>query len=165
MVYDDVEAVVEIFDRVVSGHMQYISHGELQLGVAASLHELHTDKKAIWRQDVQEYVMSSPNALFVAVSDNTIIGFVIAYVRTNASTTFGTVDDLCVLPEYRHQGVGQRLFETVIEQLKADGAQRVFFESGLQNTEMHTWSKGFGFEPVSMVFVADINNITFPRRS
>jgi hypothetical protein len=61
--------------------------------------------------------------------------------------------------------VGQRLFETVVEQLKADGAQQVFFESGLQNTEMHAWSKGFGFEPVSMVFMADINNITFPSRS
>lgn len=63
---------------------------------------------------------------FVAVLDNTIVGFATffpAYYSWSGKAIY--LDDLYVLPEHRKQGIGKQLLQAVIQQAQADRCKKV----------------------------------------
>ena len=153
----DIEGMVQVFDLVASSHNGYISYSELQEGVALDPHTLSPARFAIWRQSFADLFAAYPAGQFVAADSDTgaIVGFQVVERTIGLHSRFGVLQDFCVLPTYRGDGVGRQLFEAALDQLALDGITRIFFESGIGNTSFHAWAERWGFHPVAMVFMAD----------
>lgn len=154
---DDIGAMIEVFDAVVSADPGYLAASELQEGVALDLHTLSPERAARWREALTEYYARYPDGQFVAVDDETgeVIGFQVVERFIGTHTRYGILQDFCVLPAYRNGGVGRKLFGAALQKLQADGITRVFFESGYENHAFHGWASRWGFQPVSITFMAE----------
>ena len=157
MCRSDIEGMVEVFDQVASAHQGYISYSELQEGVAYDSQTLSPDRFAIWREEFTREFEEYPEGQLVAVDveSGKIVGFQVVDKVEGKYTRYGILQDFCVLPEYRGGGIGRQLFEGAIHQLRADGIQRIFYESGYENHSFHEWSAKWGFKPISIVFMSD----------
>lgn len=159
MVQADIEAVIQVLDRVVSVHPAYISHSEIQLGIAADESHLHEARQTRWRGVMSAYLSRYPRGMWVAEDEGAVVGLIAAVVEENTVQSFGIVQDFCIVPSYRHRGLGGRLLKKVLEEYERDGVTRIFFESGIRNTELHDMAKRLGFRTVSMVFVGETTTI------
>lgn len=159
MLPGDFPAIVAMFDDTLSAHPAYISHGEIQIGVAEDYQTLSPQRTAIWLHHLQRYADTYPAGLLVAVVGEQIVGFVIAQIEHQDSEPYGVINDLAVLPHCRQQGVGHLLAITVLKQLVGDGVKHIFFESGLHNIDLHRSVEHAGFHPVSMVFHAPVSSL------
>ncbi len=162
---DDIEAMVTIFDTVVSAVPGYLTASELQEGVATDIHTLNPNRRERWHESLIELHQSYPDGQFVAVDELTsaIVGFQVVEKAVGPHTRYGILQDFCVLATYRNSGVGRLLFQAALDKLAADGITRIFFESGCENHAFHGWAARWGFQPVSLIFMAD--NPTFTPRT
>ena len=154
---EDVNGMVEVFNQVATAHQGYISYSELQEGVAFDAHTLSPHRFEIWREEFLREFEEYPEGQLVAVDADTdkVVGFQVVDKVEGKYTKYGILEDFCVLPEYRGGGIGRQLFEGAIQQLRADGITRIFYESGYENHSFHEWSAKWGFKPISIVFMAD----------
>ena len=154
---EDIEEMVRVFDQVATAHQGYISYSELQEGVAFDSETLSPDRFDIWRQEFRREFEEYPEGQLVAVDAETdkVVGFQVVDKVEGKYTRYGILEDFCVLPDYRGGGIGRQLFEGAINQLRADGIRRIFYESGYENHSFHEWSAKWGFKPISIVFMAD----------
>jgi GNAT superfamily N-acetyltransferase len=154
---EDVEGMVQVFDAVVSAYPGYVSFSELQEGVALDLTTLSPARTDMWRELITELYEGYPEGQFVAADTMTgaIVGFQIVERVVSARASYGMLHDMCVMPGYRGAGVGTTLFQSAIDQLRLDGIKRIFFESGIGNTSFHAWAERRGFQPISIVFMAE----------
>jgi len=157
MQLNDIETMVEIFDAVVSALPGYLTASELQEGVALDIYTLSSERADRWRESLAALYAAYPDGQFVAVDEasGALVGFQVVERAIGPHTSYGILQDFCVLPAYRSGGVGRRLFQAALDRLAADGISRVFFESGCDNHAFHRWASRWGFRPVSLVFMAD----------
>ena len=52
--YKDIEKIIEIYDKTISSQLNYISHGEIQDGIATSQNELSPHRFEIWRESIEK---------------------------------------------------------------------------------------------------------------
>jgi ribosomal protein S18 acetylase RimI-like enzyme len=77
-----------------------------------------------WISFIRGSLASGESFLLVAKTNNKPVGFVKGSVPKyplEVSEHFGTIDDLCVLPEFRGRGVGRKLVVESLKTLKAKG--------------------------------------------
>ena len=157
MCHADIDGMIEVFDKVTTSHKGYISFSELQEGSAFDTETLSPARYEIWREEFLRELLEYPEGQIVAADAETgkIIGFQVVDKVEGKYTRYGILEDFCVLPEYRGSGIGRQLFEGALNQLRADGITRIFYESGFENHSFHEWSAKWGFKPISIVFMAD----------
>lgn len=68
----------------------------------------------------KSYLNRNPGFSFTAEMDGKIIGGILG----GHDGRFGAIHHLVVLPEYRHQGIGKRLVELCLSQIKAAGLEK-----------------------------------------
>ena len=84
-------------------------------------------QKHAWEmRRVRQKLLSEQRYLaYVAIVDGKIVGYSAAVLETQARLmavdTVAVVDELWVLPEYRHRGIGRGLMETLCEGIRALG--------------------------------------------
>ncbi len=154
---EDIEEMVLVFDQVATAHQGYISYSELQEGVAFDSKTLSPHRFEVWREEFTREFKDYPEGQLVAVDAETgkVVGFQVVDKVEGKYTRYGILEDFCVLPAYRGGGIGRQLFAGAINQLRADGITRIFYESGYENHSFHEWSAKWGFKPISIVFMAD----------
>lgn len=60
-----------------------------------------------------------PESIWVAETDNELMGFVIAYeTKTPSGETWGNIELIAVHPNRRRTGIGTKLVEKILEQFK-----------------------------------------------
>jgi ribosomal protein S18 acetylase RimI-like enzyme len=157
MCADDIEAMVDVFDQVASSHPGYISFSELQEGVALDEHTLSPHRRELWREEFTGLLANYPQGQFVAedTSAGKVVGFQVVERVERKHTRYGILQDFCLLPQCRGEGVGRQLFQAALDQLHADGITRVFFESGYENHSFHQWAERWGFKPIAVYFMVD----------
>lgn len=94
---------------------------------------------------------------FVAEGDGGVVGYAAGSLHTNdrrysAVTSVGEryleVDDLCVAPEFRSQGIGGRLLEALIEAARTQGVTRVHvFSTTKDHDRILRFYRRHGFRP------------------
>ncbi len=92
--------------------------------------------------------------IFVADRDGRIIGFVttVEALRINLPNVYIKVNELAVLPEFQHSGIGKMLMERV-EKLAGDrGISRIGLASGFQREDAHKFYEHLGYHKSSFWF-------------
>lgn len=92
----DLEVLKDMFWTHISGHTEYISHGELQMGVGVARNdggELVTGPSASGKEYWMKYIsgkFSSPDAeIFVSEDDGRVSGFCVTEITEDGAAPFG----------------------------------------------------------------------------
>ena len=159
--FKDRETLADIFLGHISAHHEYISHGEMQMGVGEGFvleDGLHTrpapDARQKWLKYIQEHLDNKETAsVWKAVAeDGTIIGFSVADIEEDGDAPFGMVCDVLVREHYRSHGAGAALLQAAIDWLRSRGIKDIYLESGKNNHAAHRFFEKRGFAHVSEIY-------------
>ena len=157
----DAGALADLFIGHITAHPEYISHGEIQIGVGEILVEdgcfitrPTSDAREKWIKSILEQMNNEAIArVWKAVDDQgTILGFCAADIEEAGGAPFGMVGDVLVNPQCRGASVGNTLLQTAIEWLRDKGIQNIFLESGKDNHNAHRFFEKRGFVHVSEMY-------------
>ncbi|KZD21448.1 hypothetical protein A4A58_13855 [Tardiphaga robiniae] len=144
------------------GDPAYISHAELQYGIADNLGRWADNREARTRQYVASMLSASPDnaeerRVATITINATIVGFALVEItRTNPANPFAILHDVVFSPSVQGLGLGNALFDWLAEQCRAEGVQRFFLESGVDNHRAHAFFKRQGFLQTSIVMMRDL---------
>lgn len=111
------------------------------------------DKLKITKENAPNYVAFSttPDKLteqylsgremYVYILDKHIIGF----FSLNFYDSKCELCNLCVLPEYRHKGIGEQLLKCAIQRAVSEKADKLTLSIVEENTKLKEWYSSFGF--------------------
>ena len=142
----------EFFSRVIESHKAYISHGELQMGIALDSDELAPNYKEMWLQYLDRQVADPNNTLLLYLEGDDIVGFVLFGITDDGALPYGVIFDLSVDPAYRGKRIGHQLLQQATESFKAKGIRDCYLESGVNNHSAHRFFEHHGFRQVSDIF-------------
>ncbi len=138
----------------------YISHSELQYGVAEDIGSWAADRAAKARTYVTGLLANTSGdqtMVATATQNGTIVGFALVEIsRLNPEQPFATIHDVLFSPSVRGQGFGSALFDWLAEQCRARGVTRFFLESGVDNYRAHHFFEQHGFRQTSIVMMRDL---------
>lgn len=157
----DAEDLCDMFLNHISAHREYISHGEIQMGVGTGcfidgklVADVSPDARRCWMRYITGN-LTEPDRAYVgkAVSENgEIKGFCVAEIQEDGAEPFGMLCDILVNEEYRGTGTGSALFESAIEWFHDQGIKDIYLESGLNNHAAHEYFIHKGFVKVSEIY-------------
>jgi ribosomal protein S18 acetylase RimI-like enzyme len=156
MTLDDVDAVIEIYDKVYDS--KYISFGELAAGLATEPGVTAENALELFREEVVGLVSkseagSSEVRQFVGIVDGVVAGFALANLETtDAGHIECWLNDLGVLSNYRGRRIGSQLVDKVIEWGTKHNAKYFLLESGMDNELAHRLFEKKEFHPLAVVF-------------
>jgi ribosomal protein S18 acetylase RimI-like enzyme len=149
----DIQSLSDIFWNNLKSQPQYISHGEIQMGVAKAPNVTADDGLEMWEKYIKEKIVSDDSSVFVCKGDNDEIkGFTVVSIEEDGADPYGVICDILVLPTARHQGVGQALLDEGINWLSSRGVRDFYLESGKENHPAHKFFEKRGFEIVSHIY-------------
>ena len=162
----DAQALADLFIGHITAHPEYISHGEIQMGVG--LGTVQGDRLVACpapdaREKWTKYILSemSNNAVshvWKAVdAQGALMGFCVADIVGNEDCSFGMVGDVLVNPQCRGCGLGNTLLNTAITWLRSKGIQEIYLESGKDNHNAHRFFEKRGFIHVSEMYKLIVN--------
>lgn len=157
----DASALCDIFLGHISAHAEYISHGEIQMGVGVGYFEdgeFVTDVAPGAREAWMKYITGNladeeGAAVFKAVdSEGMTQGFCVTEIMEDGADPFAMVCDVLVKEDCRAKGVGTALLESALEWLRSKGITEIYLESGLKNHAAHEYFMRRGFRKVSEIY-------------
>ncbi|MCV9941146.1 GNAT family N-acetyltransferase [Boseaceae bacterium BT-24-1] len=140
----------------------YISHSELQYGVADTIGRWADDREAKTRQYVTDMLTVAADdegeeRVAAVTVEGTIIGFALVTVsKLNPIRPFATLHDVVFSRSVQGRGLGGLLLEWIVGQCRSDGVQRLFLESGVDNHRAHSFFKRNGFRQTSIVMMREL---------
>ena len=129
----DAPALADIFFSHLAAHPEYISHGEMQMGVGEGVirdgvlvAQTAPDGREKWMKYIQLHLENEELArVWKAVSDQgEIVGFVVADIEDDGDAPFGMVCDVLVKEACRGCGAGEALLQTAIAWLRLPGVRQ-----------------------------------------
>lgn len=151
----DYTKVVNLFCNNIERNKEYISHGEIQMGIANDSYCLSSYFREIWYKYLIEHVSKNSN-IVVFEEDNKVLGFVISEITSDLDHSFGVICDVLVQKDIRGKGIGKILINDVLLYFKENNIDQIFIESGLDNELAHNFFENIGFKCVSKVYM--LNN-------
>ena len=157
----DADRLQAAFMEHINAHPEYISHGEIQMGVGVAT---HTDEGAfagrpapnaaeMWHKYIAEHLVSAEMAVFVAEdAKGHLLGFSAIDIEEDGADPFGMLCDLLVLPQNRSHGVGTALMQADFDWFNEKGIKDIYLESGRENHNAHAFFEHHGFEHVSNIY-------------
>lgn len=82
--------------------------------------------------------------MFAYFDDDKIVGFYSLEFNGKACT----LNNLCVLPEYRHKGLGDKLLHHCFKTAQALKSDKITISIVEENKKLKEWYIGYGFKPV-----------------
>ena len=157
----DAPALADLFFGHLAAHPEYISHGEMQMGVGEGVirdgvlvAQTAPDGREKWMPYILEHIENDALAkVWKAVSEEgNIVGFVVADIETDGDSPFGMVCDVLVKEDYRGHGAGDALLHTAIGWLRGRGVSGIYLESGKNNHAAHRFFEKRGFTHISEIY-------------
>lgn len=145
----------DFFASIIEKHKDYISHGELQMGIATDENTLAPNYKEIWLEYLDRQI-SSGVSILVYEQDSKIEGFIMFGVDNDGGKDYGVIFDMGVNEQLRGRNIGSSLIQQAISSFKDAGLDSVYLESGVNNHSAHAFFESFGFSHVSNIFRAKI---------
>ena len=142
----------EFFSKIIETHKAYISHGELQMGVALDSNELAPDYQEAWLKYLDRQVANPDNTLLLYLDGEEITGFILFGITEDGAAPYGQVFDLSVDPAYRGKHIGQELLQRATTSFREWGVKDCYLESGVNNHSAHRFFEHHGFQQVSDIF-------------
>lgn len=157
----DAQEMCDMFFRHISLHNEYISHGELQMGVGqgkiqnGSLTAFPSPHgPALWMKYILDKIRGGEkSAVFKAsVAGAEMAGFCVVEITDDGAEPFGVVCDVLVNEECRCCGLGSALLDKGIAWLHAKGVSDIYLESGVNNKAAHEYFMRRGFVRISEIY-------------
>lgn len=156
----DKEALADLFYTHLSENVEYISHGEMQMGIGHLVFngkeyvpQLDADTRHLWHTYIEEHMTAEGMAVYKAEdSKGALLGFCVMETDSDGGAPFGVLCDILVNAEARGQGVGSRLFSAAEDWFKSRNLKDVYLESGKNNHNAHNFFIRRGFMKVSEVY-------------
>lgn len=149
---EDRQRLCDFFAFIIEGHKEYISHGELQMGVATDAGVLAPDYKEKWLLYLDRQASIADNTILLSEEDGQLAGFIIFGVVRDGNVPYGVVFDLSVSPELRGKRIGVTLLQKATESFRQRGISDCYLESGVNNHSAHDFFRHYGFSQVSDIF-------------
>ena len=148
----DKEALADLFYTHLSENVEYISHGEMQMGIGHLVFngkeyvpQLDADTRHLWLTYIEEHMTAED-------STGALLGFCVMETDSDGGAPFGVLCDILVNAEACGQGVGSRLFSAAEDWFKSRNLKDVYLESGKNNHNAHNFFIRRGFMKVSEVY-------------
>lgn len=156
----DKEALADLFYAHLSENVEYISHGEMQMGIGHLVFngkeyvpQLDADTRHLWLTYIEEHMTAEGMAVYKAEdSTGALLGFCVMETDSDGGAPFGVLCDILVNAEARGCGVGSRLFSAAEDWFKSRNLKDVYLESGKNNHNAHNFFIRRGFMKVSEVY-------------
>lgn len=156
----DCRVLCDIFMNHITSHPEYISHGEMQMGVGKGhvengkmVAEVTSSAREIWLRYIHANIVGENSVVYkIADSDGKVTGFCVAVIMEDGAEPFGMVSDLLVSGDSRRKGAGTALLNKALDWLKSRGVTDVYLESGLNNHAAHEYFMRRGFRKVSEIY-------------
>lgn len=160
-VLEDAPALADLFIGYIDEHREYISHGEIQMGVGEGkivdgtlMAAPARCARVKWLKYINSHIEDedTSNVWKAVKEDGTLAGFCVADIQEDGDEPFGMVCDVLVSEEFRGCGVGGTLLQTAIAWLKSKGVNDIYLESGKNNHSAHRFFEKRGFCHVSEIY-------------
>ncbi len=156
----DVKELVEMFFNNLEVNPQYVSHGEIQMGIANKSGEIAANARDLWASYITDKIASEgelPSVVFVlrdgeSCTSKKILAFGVLEVTEDGNKPFGMICDMLVDSQLRNKGVGTELFKESLKWFEERGIKDIYLESGVNNHRVHKYFEHLGFEVVSHIF-------------
>ena len=126
----DRQKLCDLFAELIENHKEYISHGELQMGIATDRGELAPDFRNAWLRYLDRQTADPETEIMLAEQDGTPTGFVIYGINRDGAAPYGMIYDVGLLPRHRSRGTGSLLVRTALDALREKGVADCYLESG-----------------------------------
>lgn len=157
----DAQMLADLFISYIDVHREYISHGEIQMGVGEGKIEDGVLvaaparlARAKWMKYIDAHIADkeTSNVWKALDIDGALAGFCVADIQEDGDEPFGMVCDVLVKEEFRGAGVGGSLLQTAIDWLRSKGVKDIYLESGKNNHAAHRFFENRGFCHVSEIY-------------
>ncbi|KPK76629.1 MAG: hypothetical protein AMJ79_05985 [Phycisphaerae bacterium SM23_30] len=99
-------------------------------------------------EDFMDYLCRKGAILLVAILNSTLIGYAAGLVRTSTSQPSATLDSIAVLPPSRKKGVGDKLMQRFLEEVKKRRCRKVALTVAVANENGVLFFKRRGFQRI-----------------
>lgn len=156
----DIPEIISLFSNAYKNN--YISHGEIQLGIADSEAILNPEGLTIKRKELETLLDSSEAFIRVmySYSNNIIAGVIIFNIVSQYpwSKKYGVISDIVIDSNFRHMGLGQKLVKDAENLLKTYSIKDIFIEISNKNTISKAFFSKSGYKAVSITAHKQIDN-------
>ena len=118
------------------------------------IYETSPGAEKTMRRFLAEVANSGYSFLFVAVAGDQTVGFISGELRQGSPTflpkTWASVDDVFVEPEYRNQGMGRALLQSVRAWAQERGADGISLQVAAANSRGRKFYEKLGFREISV---------------
>jgi ribosomal protein S18 acetylase RimI-like enzyme len=97
------------------------------------------------RRDFEFYLQDGDSLFLVAVRERQVIGDVLGPVDTWRNPPTAHIDSIAVLPGHQHRGIGTRLLQSFLTEVRRRGCTRVTLEVSTANVTGLAFFAGHGF--------------------
>lgn len=158
---EDEQTLCDMFLAHIEEHSEYISHGEIQMGVGDGHFEdgvlvtsVSSQARHFWMKYIHGNMTDEEGAVvYKAVTpEGEIVGFCVTEIQEDGAAPYGMVCDVLVKGSFRSGGVGTSLLEAALAWLRSKGIKDVYLESGLHNHSAHEYFMRRGFVKVSEIY-------------
>ncbi len=143
--------LVDFFFEILSQHPDYISHGEIQMGIASKQGEITPNAKKQWLEYLHRQIEGECQ-INVATINSEIVGFSIAGIECDGDAPYGVIYDMSVTHALRGRGIGNQLMQEILAYFEEQGVESAYLESGVNNSTAHNFFEKYGFKTVSKIF-------------
>lgn len=148
----DQHQMVQLFCENIKRELSYISHGEIQMGIALNEDHLAPNFEELWTKYLAAQIGRFKDTILVYEHNKLVEGFIIGEIDQDRNDRFGVVCDLIVNSTQRKKGIGSQLLNALLEIYKSKGIKDFYLESGVNNHAAHVFFEKRGFKKVSSVF-------------
>lgn len=157
----DAPALANLFIGHITAHPEYISHGEIQMGVGEGfvqdgcfITRPAPDAREKWMRYILSHMEDDSFARVwkAEAPDGSLVGFCVADIEEDGDAPFGMVCDVLVQSGCRGGGVGNALLQTAIGWLRSQGVSGIYLESGRHNEAAHRFFEKRGFIHLSEIY-------------
>ena len=134
----DKDALADLFYAHLSENVEYISHGEMQMGIGHLVFngeeyvpQLDADSRHLWLIYIEEHMTTDGAAVFKAEdAAGKLLGFCVLETDSDGGAPFGVLCDILVNADAPGRGVGGRLFAAADDWFRPRKLQEDHPESG-----------------------------------
>ena len=113
--------------------------------LVALSHELHEDGRTPTASEVEQMIRDPNTLLMVALDGERIVAMATLYIVQKLGSRTSYLEDVVVLSEYRGEGIGKKLMETVIALARERQVRSISLTSRPERVAAHRLYDSVGF--------------------
>jgi ribosomal-protein-alanine N-acetyltransferase len=124
-----------------------------------------------WSQNMFEALFQiNPEGFYVAFIDDVLVGYAIVLTEISwrhwSRNRTAHLMNLAVDPRFRNQGIGKRLIDRIISDIKRIEAEEIYLEVRASNTKALAFYKKLGFDRIGVIerFYGDEDAIVMAKK-